>query len=106
MRVARAIGLALFLVALLALGALRFWNLWGQADLGEKCSGRAGCKTFWCLSHAIQGGVEGPSEGYCTDKCKSDADCKPGMKCVAPSQAALDDLAKAMRPERLCERSQ
>jgi hypothetical protein len=103
-KVARAIALVVVVAGFLAVGALRYWNIWGQGDLGAKCSGRAGCKSFWCLSHAFRGGVEGPSEGYCTDKCKSDADCKPGMKCVAPSQAALDDLARAMRPQRLCQR--
>jgi hypothetical protein len=105
-KVARAIALVLFFAALIAMGVLRYWNLWGQGDLGDACSGRAGCKSFWCLSHAFRGGSETASEGYCTDKCKSDADCKPGMKCVVPTQEAAGDLAKAMRPERLCERFQ
>ncbi|MDB4957513.1 MAG: hypothetical protein JWO36_5082 [Myxococcales bacterium] len=26
------------------------------------------------------------------------------MKCVVPTPAALDDLAKRMRPDKLCER--
>jgi len=92
-------------VAVICLFAyLKWWNVFGQEKLGGSCDSRAGCRSFWCLKHELAGSGERVSSGYCTDKCDSDADCNKGMSCVVPTAEALDDLAKYMRPSKLCER--
>jgi hypothetical protein len=93
-------------VAVLAAGVyLKWWVIFGQVGVNEPCSGRGGCKTFWCLSHERRGQEDVPSAGYCTDKCTDDRDCeKSGLRCVVPTQAALDDLARFGRPQKLCMR--
>jgi hypothetical protein len=100
-----ALGTIVVVGGLLAFGALRYWNVFGQAKLGGSCASRAGCRSFWCLAHARRGPVEEKVAGYCTDKCDTDADCaEAGLKCVVPTPEALDDLAKLGRPAKLCER--
>lgn len=104
-KLASGLGTLVVIAGLLAVGYLRWWNVFGQADLGAACSGRAGCKSFQCLFHAQRGGAEIRVAGYCTAPCDSDDDCKAaGLRCVVPSQAALDDLPALGRPKRLCQR--
>ena len=104
-RLGSALGTIVVVVGLLGLGYLKYWNIWGQKKLGGSCSNRTGCRSFWCLSHERVGSAEQKTDGYCTDKCESDADCdSPGLKCVVPTQEALDDLARLGRPSKLCER--
>ena len=90
---------------MLVLAYLKWWNIAGQNKLDESCSGRGGCRSFWCLEHEKVGGKEQKSEGYCTDSCDKDADCTTGMACVVPTPEALDDLAAHGRPSKLCERT-
>jgi hypothetical protein len=103
-KVFSALSTILFIAGVGALIYLKWWNVAGQNDQGESCSGRAGCKSFWCLEHEFVGSAEQKSAGYCTDKCDSDSDCVKGLKCVVPTAQALDDLAKYGRPSKLCER--
>ena len=104
-KVLSVVGTIVVVVLLLALVALRYWNMFGQNDLGERCRGRAGCKSFQCLAHARRGAVETAVDGYCTAPCERDEECLPaGLRCVVPSQLALDDLPALGRPAKLCQR--
>jgi hypothetical protein len=103
-KILNVLGIVVVVAVIAAFAYLKWWNVVGQDKLNGSCSSRAGCRSFWCLSHELKGSAEQPSSGYCTDKCDADSDCTDGMKCVVPTPAALDDLAKAMRPKKLCER--
>lgn len=98
-------GTLLILAGVAALVYLKWWNIAGQNKQGGSCDGRGDCRSFWCLEHELVGSGEQKSAGYCTDKCDDDSDCVKGLKCVVPSQQALDDLAKYGRPSKLCERA-
>ncbi len=98
------LGTIVVLAGVLVLAYLKWWNVVGQDKLGGSCDSRAGCRSYWCLKHELDGSAERPSAGYCTDKCSENSDCGKGMACVVPTAEALDDLAKAMRPNKLCER--
>ena len=98
------LGTVVVVAAALALAYLKWFNVVGQDKLNGSCSSSAGCRSYWCLKHELNGSAERPSSGYCTDKCSDNSDCTEGMACVVPSAEALDDLAKAMRPKKLCER--
>ena len=105
-KVLSALGTLLVVGAIVAFAYLKWWNVFGQAKQGQSCSGRAGCRSFYCLEHEMVGSAEQKSSGgYCTDKCDSDSDCVKGLKCVVPSQQALDDLPAHGRPSKLCERT-
>lgn len=84
---------------------LKWWNVFGQAKLGEPCDGRAGCRSFYCLQHERAGSAEPPTAGYCTDACETDADCTAGLRCVVPTAVALGDLPSHGQPKKLCERT-
>ena len=99
-----ALGTVAVVVAIAAMAYLKWWNVAGQGGLGEACESRAGCRSFYCLAHERSGGAEQRSAGYCTASCDGDADCAPGLACVVPSAAALDDLPALGRPSKLCER--
>jgi hypothetical protein len=99
-----ALGTVVVVVAIAAMAYLKWWNVAGQAVLGEACEGRAGCRSFYCLAHERVGAAEQRSPGYCTASCDGDADCAPDLRCVAPSPEALDDLPALGRPSKLCER--
>jgi len=99
------LGTVAVVVGFAALAYLKWWNVVGQNKLGEPCDGRAGCRSFYCLAHERVGSAEQPSAGYCTASCDGDADCVPGLACVVPSTAALDDLPSHGRPAKLCERT-
>ncbi len=103
-KILNALGTVAFLAVVLVLAYLKWWNVVGQDKLDGSCDSSAGCRSYWCLKHELNGSAERPSGGYCTDKCSADSDCTKGMACVTPSAEALDDLAKAMRPKKLCER--
>ncbi|MBV8763002.1 MAG: hypothetical protein JO257_37295 [Deltaproteobacteria bacterium] len=103
-KVLNAAGTVLVVAGLLLIAYLKWWNMFGQKGLGGACNSRAGCRTYWCLKHDFAGSAERVSSGYCTDKCSADGDCDPGMRCVVPTAAALDDLPSLGRPSRLCER--
>jgi hypothetical protein len=99
------LGTVLAIAGIAALVYLKWWNVFGQAKLGEPCEGRAGCRSFYCLKHERVGSAEPVSGGYCTASCDSDADCTTGLHCVVPSAIALDDLPSHGRPNKLCERA-
>ncbi len=99
-----ALGTFAVVAGFIVLGYLKWWNVAGQNKLGEPCEGRAGCRSFYCLEHERVGSAEPHSAGYCTASCDTDKDCSPGLVCVIPSAAALDDLARYGRPNKLCER--
>ena len=103
-KVLSALGTLVVIAGVVVLAYLKWWNVVGQAKLGEPCDGRAGCRSFYCLAHERVGQVEQPSSGYCTASCETDADCIAGLACVVPSAAALDDLPSHGRPDKLCER--
>ncbi|HSD89822.1 MAG TPA: hypothetical protein VLB44_19960 [Kofleriaceae bacterium] len=103
-KVLSIVGTIVVIGFFLFLAYLKWWNVFGQEKMGGSCSGRAGCRSFYCLAHEKVGDVEQKSAGYCTDKCESDTDCLKDMKCVVPSAEALDDLPRYGRPTKLCER--
>jgi hypothetical protein len=103
-KILNVLGTLLVLAVALLFAYLKWWNVVGQDKLNGSCNSSAGCRSYWCLKHELDGPAERPSSGYCTDKCSEDSDCTTGMSCVVPSAEALDDLAKAMRPKKLCER--
>lgn len=103
-KVLNVLGTLAVIAGILAFAYLKWWNVFGQSKLGGSCDSRAGCRSYWCLKHELSGSAERVSSGYCTDKCSDDSDCMEGMSCVVPSAEALDDLAKAMRPKKLCQR--
>jgi len=103
-KIASALGTVAVVAGIALLIYLKWWNVVGQNKLGEPCSGRAGCRSFYCLEHERVGSAEPRTAGYCTASCDSDADCIPGLACVVPSAEALDDLPSHGRPARLCER--
>ena len=103
-KVLNVLGTIVVIAGICLFAYLKWWNIFGQHKLGGDCNTRAGCRSFWCLKHELAGSGERTSSGYCTDKCGSDSDCNRDMKCVVPTAAALDDLAKLMRPSKLCER--
>ena len=100
------LGTIIVVVGLFSVGFLKAWNVFVQENLGGPCRTRYGCLSFSCLEHASQNGAETKVHGYCTIPCKDDSACakQPDMRCVVPSQAALDDLAKLGRPDKLCMR--
>lgn len=99
------LGTLAVIAGIAVLAYLKWWNVFGQAKLGEPCDGRAGCRSFYCLQHERVGSGEAPSPGYCTASCETDADCTAGLACVVPSATALDDLPSHGRPDKLCERT-
>ncbi len=103
-RILNVLGTIAVIAGIAAFAYLKWWNVVGQDKLNGSCSSRAGCRSFWCLKHELKGSAEQVSSGYCTDKCSDNSDCTDGMSCVVPTAEALDDLAKAMRPKKLCER--
>lgn len=103
-KILSVLGTLLVIAVIAVMAYLKWWNIWGQADQGEACSGRAGCKSFYCLQHEMVSGVEQTSKGYCTASCDSDKDCVKGLQCVVPTPQALDDLPAHGRPSKLCER--
>jgi hypothetical protein len=98
------LGTVAILAGFAVLAYLKWWNVAGQNKLGERCETRAGCRSFYCLAHERVGAIEQVAAGYCTASCDRDADCTPGLACVTPSAAALDDLPRFGRPAKLCER--
>jgi hypothetical protein len=103
-KILNVLGLVVIVAGALALAYLKWWNVVGQDKLNGSCNSSAGCRSYWCLKHELNGSAERASSGYCTDKCSDNSDCTDGMSCVTPTAEALDDLAKAMRPKKLCER--
>ena len=103
-KVLNILGTILVLAVFASLAYLKWWNVAGQNKMGESCSGRAGCRSFYCLEHELVGKTEPKSDGYCTDSCDKDDDCTTGLKCVTPTAIALDDLPSHGRPTKLCER--
>lgn len=103
-KILNALGTVAVVAVICLFAYLKWWNIFGQEKLGGECSNRGGCRSYWCLKHELVGSAEHASSGYCTDKCDSDGDCNKDMKCVVPTADALDDLAKHMRPSKLCER--
>ena len=103
-KIASVLGTVVVLAGIAVLAYLKWWNVFGQNKLGEPCTGRAGCRSFYCLEHERVGQTEPRTAGYCTASCDGDADCAPGLTCVVPSAQALDDLARLGRPAKLCER--
>ena len=108
-RVAQIVGTILVIAFFGVFAYMRWLVTFGQEKLGGACQTRAGCRSYYCLNHERAGGPDGTERvvaGYCTAACKDDHDCaeSPGMSCVTPSQAALDDLARWGRPAKLCMR--
>lgn len=105
-RILSALGTIVVVGAIVSVGALKWWNVFGMKKMGHECSSRLGCRSYYCLAHARRGpaGSDEKVPGYCTDKCESDGDCEAGLRCVVPTQAALDDLPALGRPKKLCER--
>lgn len=104
-KVLNILGTVVMVAVIGVLAYLKWWNVAGQNKLGESCSGRAGCRSFYCLEHEFAGKTERKSDGYCTDSCDTDADCTDNLRCVVPTQLALDDLPGHGRPKKLCERT-
>jgi hypothetical protein len=93
-------------IALLMLlgGVLVWWNVWGQGPFKDHCRISLGCRSFYCLEHALHDDTLVPSSGYCTKVCERDADCGDGYRCVVLTEAARDDLPPLGKPDRACAR--
>jgi hypothetical protein len=90
-------------VGMLGGGALVAWNIWGQGPYGDSCHMSLGCRSFYCVHHAIEtGGAQVPSPGRCTKGCDGDADCTEGARCVVLSEDTRDDLPPFGKPDRAC----
>lgn len=86
----------------LLLGGLVWWNMCGQGPYGDSCHYSLGCKSFYCVHHALSGSAQVPSAGRCTMECESDADCGSGAACVVLGDDARDDLPPFGKPDRAC----
>ena len=107
----RSAGLAL--IGILVFGA---WGMWrwflvagGPWLAGHSCSSLVACRDGLCLMHDRDpGGALKTTEGYCSKRCKTDADCPADMGCEAlPSGISRkqgDHLPLVQDPERLCVR--
>ena len=104
-RIARALAPIAVVLVIGGLAAAKWWVVFGQKPLGAACETRAGCRSMYCLAHVRKGDAEVKSAGYCSASCEGDGDCaEAGLKCVVPTQAALDDLPSLGRPAKLCMR--
>jgi hypothetical protein len=91
-------------IAILAIGGLVWWNMFGQGPYRDTCNYSIGCQSYLCLSHGLRHGEQLPSSGRCTKKCSTDAQCGDGYQCVKLSAAARDDLPPFGKPNRACMR--
>jgi hypothetical protein len=98
------VGTVIVVLVMLAGGGLVWWNMCGQGPYRDSCRYSLGCRSFYCLSHALQGELQVRSDGYCTQSCDADKDCGEGYRCVALSAAARDDLPPLGKPDRACMR--
>jgi hypothetical protein len=93
------------------------WGIWrwflvagGPWKPGHSCASVVTCRTGLCLVHA-RDHRQGPLTsvpGYCSDRCRTDADCPADMVCeplpAGISRKAGDHLPLIKLPERLCVR--
>lgn len=91
-------------VLMLLGGGLVWWNMCGQGPYKDTCRVSLGCRSFYCLHHALRGDEQVESSGYCTKKCAKDADCSDGYRCIVLSDASRDDLPPFGKPDRACVR--
>lgn len=98
-----ALGTLAVLLAMLGGGALVLWNVFGQARYGGACRFSLGCRSFYCVHHALDGEAQVATDGgFCTQACERDDACGPGARCVVLGAGARADLPPFGKPTRAC----
>jgi hypothetical protein len=98
----KRIGTVVVGLAMLGGGALVLWNVFGQGPFGDSCHHSIGCRSFYCVKHALSGSAQVPSHGFCTKSCDHDSDCGSAARCVVLSADARDDLPPYGKPDKAC----
>jgi hypothetical protein len=90
---------------LLLVGAGLVWfRLLDKGKYATPCEYSLACRSMYCLHHALRGEVQVTAPGTCTMACAADTECGDGLRCVALTEASLDDLPPVRRPARACIR--
>ncbi|MBA3455520.1 MAG: hypothetical protein H0T42_20675 [Deltaproteobacteria bacterium] len=101
-KVLSRIGTVFIGLVMLGGGALVLWNVFGQGPYGDTCQFSLGCRSFYCLSHELQGSAQVSSKGRCTKSCDADSECGAKAVCVTLSEASRDDLPPFGKPDKAC----
>lgn len=97
-------GTVVVAIVILAIGALVWWNMFGQGPYRDTCRYSIGCRSYLCLQHGLRGDEQVAAEGRCTKKCSTDEQCGDGYRCVKLGPGARDDLPPFGKPTKACMR--
>ena len=100
----RLLGSLVIGALLLVAAGLVWFRLLDKGKYATDCEYSLACRSMYCVHHALRGDAQVTAPGTCTRACTTDTDCGDGLRCVALSAAALDDLPPIHRPERACMR--
>ena len=81
------IGTVVVVLAVLGVGALVAWNVFGQGPYADHCSYSLGCRSFYCVKHELRGERQWAApQGMCTKSCDHDDECGCGCALRALSE--------------------
>ncbi|HET9625700.1 MAG TPA: hypothetical protein VFP84_30250 [Kofleriaceae bacterium] len=100
----RLLGALVIGILFLVAAGLVWFRVLDKGKYGTDCEYSLACRSMACLHHALRGEAQVTAAGVCTRSCATDAECDGGLRCVALSDASLDDLPPVFRPVRACMR--
>ena len=96
------LGTVVVVLGMLLVGALVWWNMFGQGPYKDTCRFSIGCRSYLCLEHGLRGEAQVPAPGRCTKAGSTDAACGEGYRCVKLEGPARDDLPPFGKPTKAC----